>query len=77
MVRYQAYFMGADGHFTSHRAFACFTDEQAVEWTKQLMDRQPAELRCGERLVRRLSPPDDRGARTSSQRKYPDDRRTE
>ena len=57
MIKYQAYFEGPAGHFTNHRAFACYTDEQAVEWTKQLMDQRPAELRCGERLVRRIAPP--------------------
>ena len=64
VVKYQAYFVGSDGQFTSHRSFACYTDEQAVEWTKQLMDQRPAELRCGERLVKRLSPPDDTRAKT-------------
>ncbi len=60
MVKYQAYFAGSDGGFTHYRAFACYTDEQAIEWTKQLMDQRPAELRCGARVVKRLSPPDDR-----------------
>jgi hypothetical protein len=58
MVRYLAYFVGPDGRFASHRAFACYTDEQAIEWTKQLMDpERPAELRCGARVITRLSPP--------------------
>jgi hypothetical protein len=60
VVKYQAYFVGADGQFTLRRAFACYTDEQAIEWTKQLMDERPAELRCGSRVVKRLSPPDDK-----------------
>ena len=60
MVKYQAYFVGPDGRFTSHQAFACYTDEQAIEWTKQLMDpERPAVLRSGARIVKRLSPPDD------------------
>jgi len=45
MVKYQAYFVGPDGRFASQRVFACYTDEQAIEWTKQLMDpERPAEL---------------------------------
>ena len=63
MTWYQAYVGGSDGHFTSHRAYACHTDEQAVEWTKQLLDQRPAELRCGERLVSRLTRSDDRRAK--------------
>jgi hypothetical protein len=60
VVKYQAYFAGPDGRVTSHRAFACYTDEQAIEWTKQLMDpERPAVLQCGARVVKRLSPPDD------------------
>jgi hypothetical protein len=59
LVKYQAYFVGPDGRFTSHRAFACYTDEQAIEWTKQLMDpERPAVLQCGTRVVKRLSPRD-------------------
>ena len=60
MVKYQAYFADADGEFTNYRAFACYSDEQAIEWTKQLMDQRPAELRSGARVVRRLYPPDNR-----------------
>jgi hypothetical protein len=57
VVKYQAYFVGPDGRFASHRVFACYTDEQAIEWTKQLMDpERPAELRCGARVIKRLSP---------------------
>ena len=60
MVKYQAYFVDPDVRVTSHRAFACYTDEQAIEWTKQLMDpERPAVLRCGARVVKRLPPPDD------------------
>ena len=60
MVKYQAYFVGPDGRFASHRVFACFTDEQAIEWTKQLMDpARPAELRCGARIIKRLTPSND------------------
>jgi hypothetical protein len=55
MIRYQAYFADIDGQFTSYRAFACYSDEQAVEWTKQLMDQGAAELRCGDRVVMHLS----------------------
>ena len=60
MAKYQAYFADADGGFTYYRAFACNTDEQAIEWTKQLMDQRPTELWCGARVVKRLDPPDDR-----------------
>jgi len=57
MVKYQAFFVGPDGRLVSHRTFACYTDEQAIEWTRQLMDpERPAELRCGARVVKRLSP---------------------
>jgi hypothetical protein len=59
LVKYLAYFVDLDGRFTSHRAFACYTDEQAIEWTKQLMDpERPAVLQCGARVVKRLSPRD-------------------
>ena len=60
MVKYQAYFVGQDGRFASHRVFACYTDEHAIEWTKQLKDpERPAELRCGERFITRLPPSND------------------
>ena len=51
MVKYQAYFAGPDGRFASHRVFACYTDEQAIEWRRQLMD--PA--RPGRASLRRAS----------------------
>ena len=57
MTRYQAYFIGWDGQFMHYRAFACGTDEHAVEWAKQLMDQWPVELWSGARMVKRLSPP--------------------
>ena len=60
MVKYQAFFVGPEGRFISQRTFACYTDEQAIEWTRQLMDpERPAELRCGARVVTRIAPPED------------------
>jgi len=57
VTRYQAYFIGWDGQFMHYCAFACGTDEHAVEWAKQLMDQWPVELWSGARMVKRLSPP--------------------
>ena len=65
MTRYQAYFIGWDGQFMHYRAFACDTDEHAVEWAKQLMDQWPVELWSGARMVRRLSKPLTDGGRIS------------
>jgi hypothetical protein len=57
MARYEAYIVGSDGDFMHRRVFACDTDEHAVEWAKQLVDRRVVELRSGARVVKRLSPP--------------------
>ncbi len=62
MTRYQAYFVGLDGHFTHCRVFRCDTDEHAIEWAKQLTDGRPVELWSGARVVKRLSCPDHSNA---------------
>ena len=60
MTKYQAYFVGSDGQVMHRRVFACYTDEEAIEWAKQLMDPWAVELWSGERMVKRLFPPDDK-----------------
>ena len=59
MTRYQAYFVGSDGHFAHCRAFKCDTDEHAIEWAKQLIDGRLIELWSGARVVKRLALLDD------------------
>jgi len=56
MAKYRAHVIGADGQFETSRAFAYDTDENAIEWAKQMADQQPAELWSGKRLVERLYP---------------------
>ena len=62
MADYRAFFVGVDGHFQGFRALVCDTDENAVIWAEQLLEDQPIELWSGPRLVKRLSPRENRGA---------------
>jgi hypothetical protein len=57
MADYRAYVVGADGHSVNYRAFVCDNDSDATVWAKQLLDDDDVELWCGERFVKRLSPP--------------------
>jgi hypothetical protein len=54
MGDYRAFKIGPDGHFAASRAFVCDSDEEAIEWAKQLQEDRPVELWSGDRLVKRL-----------------------
>ena len=57
MAEYRAYVIGRlDGHFATSRNFVCDSDEPAIEWVKQMLEKQPVELWSGERMVKRLLP---------------------
>jgi hypothetical protein len=57
MGDYRAFKIGPDGHFAASRAFVCDSDEEAIEWAKQLQEDRPVELWSGDRLVKRLPEP--------------------
>jgi hypothetical protein len=62
VAEYRAFVIGADGHFQNFRALVCDTDESAIAWAEQLLEDRPIELWSGARLVKRLSPRDNRKA---------------
>lgn len=51
---YRAFIVGDDGRITASRAFTCANDDDAIVWTKQLMDGNDMELWSGERFVIKL-----------------------
>ena len=57
MPDYRAFSVGDDGRFNGSRAFFCENDKDAIVWAKQIFSDQPVELRCGERVVKRLWSP--------------------
>lgn len=59
MAEYRTCLLGPNGNLKSSRAFVCDTDENAIEWAKQLAGKQPAELW---RKIDRLSAPDEKQA---------------
>lgn len=69
MSKYQVQLSCSDGRLVRCRAFRCDTDEHAIEWAKQLMEGGPVELWSGARMVKRLSPTDDRQAITYGSKK--------
>ena len=48
---YRAFTVGHDGHVTASRAFVCANDEDAIVWTKQLVDGYDVELWSGDRFI--------------------------
>jgi hypothetical protein len=56
MAEYRVYVIGPDGHFATSRNFVRESDEQAIEWAKQMLEKQPLELWTGERMVKNFTP---------------------
>jgi hypothetical protein len=54
MHRYRACTVGDDGDFIRFRAFVCSNDEDAIVWTKHLLDGNPIELWNGQRFIVRV-----------------------
>jgi hypothetical protein len=52
MPDYRAYNMDGEGHFTSFRAYSADSDEDAIEWAKQMMEGRAIEIWSGTRLVK-------------------------
>lgn len=53
MTDYRLYLM-ADDRRGPPRLISCPNDETAIMWADDLREGRPAELWCGERLVRRF-----------------------
>jgi hypothetical protein len=56
MAEYRAYTVGLDGHFVGSRMLTCSDDVEAIEKTKQFVERHEIELWSGDRFVSRLVP---------------------
>ena len=57
MSSYRTLVVGKNGPVEKSRTFVCDNDTNAVIWAKQLLEQQPIDLWCGDRLVQRISPP--------------------
>ncbi len=53
MTDYRLYLMAGD-HLGPPRLIGCPDDETAIMWADDLREGRPAELWCGERLVRKF-----------------------
>jgi hypothetical protein len=57
MQHYRAYTVGKDGNVIRFRTFLCSNDEDAIVWTKQLLDGFPIELWNDKRFILRVDSP--------------------